>query len=131
MDSPSVVMLDSNLIPARFLRMGGNTRFMKNEPYNPNIMGAVQKVHFPPNDENVYILEAGAYIVELAEPRPWDWSEPVNYTIQQDKIMRLGGFLVLNINPFMALLTLNYRLVLEDGLPIAKLVYWKGNENGL
>ena len=125
MDDSKVSALELNLVPTRFLRMGNNVRLMKNEPYNPNIMGAVQKVHFPPNDENVYILEPGAYITEFESSCPWSWTDAVTHTLQQDKILRLGAYLTLNLNPFMALLTINYRLILEEGLPIAKLIYWK------
>ena len=121
----TALALEVNLTPSRFLKIGGNVRLMRNEPYNPNIIGSAQKVHFPPNDEIVYILEPGIYVTEFVEFRPWHWSDPINYTLQQDKIMRLGAYLTLNLNPFMALLTLQHRLVLEEGLPIAKLIYWK------
>lgn len=111
------------LTPSRYIRMGGESRIYKNLPINPNIMGAVRPVDFPPDNIKMYILEPGAYVVDFVETLPFDWRQRIAYHVQQDKLFMSGASIQLNLNPFKALLKVEYRLILEEGVAIAQLLY--------
>lgn len=112
-----------SLVPQRFIRIGEESRIYKNLPLNPNFVGAVKSVEFPPDNNKFYILDSGVYLVDFDSKLPFDCFHPPYFHIQQDKLFMSGASITLNLNPFQCLLNIRYRLLIEAGASIANLIY--------
>ena len=104
----------------RFIRMGTST--ILERVYNPNILGAVNLVSYVAG-KKMYVLEPGAYKVEFKEIIPFMVNDVVAAQLLQPRLFDAGAHLTINLFPFCGILNVEYKVVLEDNLTIAVLMW--------